>query len=75
MLMPDSINPKDSIYFNGAIVLKTLQEKGNMSMIELYSEVKKSSGMSLSTLIFSLDWLYLINAAYVTVSGDVELCI
>ena len=54
MLMPDNIRPKNSIYYNGALVLKVLQ---------LYQAVLKEVKMSFSVYILCLDWLYLINVA------------
>ena len=41
MLLPDNIHPENSIYYNGAIVLKVLQEHNNIELLELYSLVKK----------------------------------
>lgn len=73
--MPENINPKNSIYYTGGMVLKLIQEGGNMSVLELYSEVKSKYGMTFSVLLLSLDWLYLINATTVTSKGEVRLCI
>ena len=67
MLMPDNIRPKNSIYYNGALVLKVLQETKEQELLELYQavlkEVKMSVKMSFSVYILCLDWLYLINVA------------
>lgn len=75
MLMPENINPKNSIYYTGGMVLQLIQKNGNMSVFDLYSEVKSKYGMSFPVMLLSLDWLYLINAATVTKSGEVKLCI
>ena len=75
MLRPENINPKNSIYYTGGMVLHLIQESGNMSVLELYSEVKSKYGMTFPVLLLSLDWLYLINAATVTNKGEVKLCI
>ena len=63
MLMPDNISPKNSIYYNGALVLKVLQETKEQELLELYQAVLKEVKMSFSVYILCLDWLYLINVA------------
>jgi len=73
MLLPDNIHPENSIYYNGAIVLKVLQEHNNIELLELYSLVKKIREMSFPIFILSLDWLYLIDIAYLK-KEKVELC-
>ena len=63
MLMPDNIRPKNSIYYNGALVLKVLQETKEQELLELYQAILKEVKMSFSVYILCLDWLYLINVA------------
>lgn len=63
MLMPDNIRPENSIYYNGALVLKVLQETKEQELLELYQAVSKEVKMSFSIYILCLDWLYLINVA------------
>ena len=63
MLMLDNIRPKNSIYYNGALVLKVLQETKEQELLELYQAVLKEVKMSFSVYILCLDWLYLINVA------------
>lgn len=75
MLMPENIDPKKSIYYTGAMVLQLIQRSGNISVFDLYSEVKSQYGISFPVMLLSLDWLYLIGAAAVTKSGEVKLCI
>lgn len=75
MLMPENIDPKKSIYYTGAMVLRLLQKSVNISVLNLYSEVKSQYGISFSVMLLSLDWLYLIGAATVSKNGDVKLCI
>lgn len=74
MLLPDSIHPKHSVYYTGAIVLQTLQRYGAMSFVDLFVEMKKSNDMSFRLLIVTLDWLYLINAAVLNEKGEITLC-
>lgn len=75
MLMPENIDPQKSIYYTGAMVLQLIQRSGNISVINLYSEVKLQYGISFPVMLLSLDWLYLIGAVTVTKSGEVKLCI
>ena len=75
MLMPENIDPKKSIYYTGAMVLQLIQRRGNISVINLYSEVKLQYGISFPVMLLSLDWLYLIGAVTVTKRGEVQLCI
>ena len=73
MLLPDNINPENSIYYNGAIVLHTLQNEGRMNLLDLYSKVSENKRMSFSVFILCLDWLYIINVAQI-VEEEVVLC-
>lgn len=75
MLLPDNIHPELSIYYNGSIVLKELNNKDGQSIINLYENVKSVNDMSFSTFILCLDWLYLIRVAQVDERGIVELCL
>lgn len=73
MLLPDNIHPENSVYYNGAIVLRVLQEKGKLDLLELYETAKEIKTMSFPLFVLCLDWLYLIDAAVLR-SGEVELC-
>jgi hypothetical protein len=75
MLIPININPCNSIYFTGSEILHILQEKGKMSMNDLYFAVKSKYDMSYPILMLSLDWLFLIDEAVVTEEGEVKLCL
>lgn len=74
MLLPDSIHPKHSVYYTGAIVLQTLHRCGTMSFVDLFVEMKNSNDMSFRLLTITLDWLYLINAAVINEKGVITLC-
>ena len=74
MLLPDSIHPKYSVYYTGALLLKKLQQTGTMSVADLYVAVKEENDMSCKLYMLSLDWLYLINAAQINNEGDIVLC-
>lgn len=74
MLLPDNIHPELSIYYNGAFVLQELQLQNNQQIIDLYQKVKSRKEMSFSTFLLCLDWLYLIDMAYIDEGGWVQLC-
>lgn len=74
MLLPDSIHPKNSIYYSGAIVLKILQATGTITIGDLYVKTKETHEMTFPILLLSLDWLYLISVAIINQKGEVTLC-
>jgi len=74
MLLPDNIKPENSVYYNGAMVLRTLQQIKKQSLLDLYQIVRDERPISFSLFILCLDWLYLINAAKLNNTGEVELC-
>lgn len=74
MLLPDNIKPENSIYYTGAVVLKSLQTKGSQSLDDLFSDVNMTQSMRFKVFMLSLDWLFLLNAAVIN-NEEVHLCI
>lgn len=74
MLIPDHIHPESTVYFNGAIVLKVIQARDRMPVLELYFTTEQEHSMSLPLFVLSLDWLFLINLVQLNKKGEVELC-
>ena len=74
MLVPDNIHPEQTIYFNGAFVLKAIQEHHMMDMLDLYIETTSEREMSMPVFILCLDWLFLVNLVSLNEHGEVELC-
>ena len=74
MLLPDNIHPELSIYYNGALIFKELQQNNSQPVLQLFSKVRAKSDISFSTFVLCLDWLYLINAAIINERGDIEIC-
>ena len=74
MLLPDNIKPENSIYYTGAIILKSLQTKGNQSLDDLFNNVNTIQSMCFKVFMLSLDWLFLLNAAVIN-KEEVQLCI
>ena len=75
MLLPDNIHPENTIYYNGAFVLQSLQNKNVQTILDLYRDVKLKKDISFSVLILCLDWLYLIDLAEFNDKGEVKLCL
>lgn len=74
MLLPDNINPRNSIYYNGALVLKIMQDNKKLSISDLFVKTQEVSKMSFSVLLLCLDWLYLLNVVVINNNGEVSLC-
>ena len=74
MLLPDNINPEQSIYYNGAFVLKTLRNIKKANLLELYYETKNVREMSLPIFVLCLDWLFLLELINLNSRGEIELC-
>lgn len=74
MLLPDNIHPEHSLYYNGAIVLKSLQNENKQNLLDLYQNVKQERNMTFPVFILSLDWLFLLDVAILDIDGDVKLC-
>ena len=74
MLVPDNIHPEQTIYFNGAFVLKAIQEHRMMNMLDLYIQTKAEREMSMPVFVLCLDWLFLLNLVALNDYGKVELC-
>lgn len=74
MLLPDNIHPDNSVYYNGALVLSSLQKVTKQNLIDLFYDVKQRKNMTFSVFVLCLDWLFLLNVAKLNSYGDVELC-
>lgn len=74
MLVPDNIHPDQTIYFNGAFVLKAIKENRVMDMLDLYIQTTSEREMSMPVFVLCLDWLFLLNLVTLNDHGKVELC-
>lgn len=74
MLIPDNIHPEQTIYFNGAFVLKVIHEYHVMDMLDLYIKTKAEREMSVPVFVLCLDWLFLLNLVTLNDQGKVKLC-
>ena len=74
MLLPDNIHPENSIYYNGALVLQSLQNQPTQSLFGLYQNVRQQRNMTFPVFVLCLDWLFLLNVAVLNNNGEIELC-
>jgi hypothetical protein len=75
MLLPDNIHPELTIYYSGAIILDLYKNIDSYELEKLFDIVKRKYGMSLSTFVLSLDWLFLIGMIVVDEKGYAKKCI
>ncbi len=73
MLLPDSIHPENTVYFNGATVLQVLQNSAEVELLDLYHEACKLCKMTFPMFVLCLDWLYLAEIAILE-NDMVKLC-
>ena len=73
MLLPDNINPRYSVYYNGYLVLHALNNGKFTNIDRLYLELRNV--MSFSMLIISLDWLFIIGATFIDENGGIRACL
>ncbi|WP_241971664.1 ABC-three component system middle component 6 [Yersinia intermedia] len=72
MLLPKDIHPKDCLYYNGGFIIDVLKSFGEIELIELFCETVKTTEMSISIFILSLDWLFLIGIVELNSNGNLE---
>lgn len=74
MLLPDNMHPEQSIYYNGAFVLKVLQKHPVCDLLELFLQTRNFREMTMPVFVLCLDWLYLLGLAELNEHGSVVLC-
>ncbi len=74
MLLPDNIHPDQTIYYNGAFVLKAIVRRREAEIIDLYIQTSQERHMSLPMFILCLNWLYLLELITLNTHGRVTLC-
>jgi hypothetical protein len=73
MLLPKDVLPENSLYFNGAFIIKAIKKAGPMKFMDLYLSTREHQEMPIALFVLALDWLYL--ASIVRNSGGIiELC-
>ena len=67
-------NPRQSIFFLGAHLLKHLEYRPDRTFMDLYFEARSKMNITMDQYILTLDWLFLIEAAKIDEKGIVRLC-
>lgn len=75
MILPDLINPKYSLYYCGALVLRSLQGDTKVPVLDLYMRINADSKMEYSLFLLSMDWLYLMGKVKIENDNQVSVCL
>lgn len=74
MLLPENIRPENSLYLNGAYVLKALRIVNESNLLDLYIESHKLQKMHMPIFVLTLDWLFLAGLVFRNDRGNIEIC-
>jgi len=73
MLLPKDVRPQNSLYFNGAFIIKAIKKSGPKGFMDLYLATREHQDMSIAVFVLALDWLFV--ASIVSSSdGVIDLC-
>ena len=73
MLLPKEVWPENSLYFNGAFIIKAIKTNGAMPFMDLYLSTREYQAMPTAIFVLALDWLYLASIIQNS-NGVIELC-
>lgn len=76
MLVSNEINPSNSVYYIGGLILGVLEQKTSptFDFLDLYQEINKSKKVSLQLFLYSMDWLYLLKKIEINSKGYLRKC-
>lgn len=74
MLLPKDIHPTNSLYLNGAYIIKALKDKKALSFMDLFMEARALHEMPIALFALSLDWLFLASIVQYNKNAEIELC-
>ena len=74
MLLPDNIHPKNTLYYNGAVVIRALRDLGEASLLDLLAKCRTRTDIPIALLVLSIDWLYLAGRLRRNDAGNFVLC-
>lgn len=76
MLLPKDMNPANSIYFSGALVIESLNkiEYNKVDFLDLYKAVSDSNKVSMQAFILALDWLFILGSIKLDSKGRIVKC-
>ena len=70
MLLPENVHPENSLYFNGAFVLKTLNASREARLIDLYFDTQNLRKIPMPIFVLALDWLFLAELVGFNANGN-----
>ncbi len=74
MILPNNINPKNTIYYNSALIIKKMKVCDNKDFMNIYKILSKEINITLKLYLLCIDWLYLVNVIKIGIGGEIELC-
>jgi len=74
MLLPENVHPENSLYFNGAFVLKALNVSREARLIDLYFETQNIRKIPMPIFVLALDWLFLAELVSFNANGNIVPC-
>lgn len=74
MLLPDNVHPKNTLYYNGAMIIRALRELGEASLLDLLAECRTRIDIPVALFVLSIDWLYLAGRLQRNDDGNFVLC-
>lgn len=76
MLLPANINPTNSLYYRGSIVIEVIRDSKSqeLDILTLYDKCNGTIEFSLKSFILTLDWLYLLELISHEGGGRIKKC-
>lgn len=74
MLLPQDINPTNSLYFAGGLILEKVESQNSFEFFDLFNRTKESRNISLQSFILALDWLFLLGVISMDKKGKITKC-
>ncbi len=76
MIVSKDITPDKNIYYIGALVIRILKDLNidKIDILDVYKELNKKYNISITLLILTLDWLFILDIIYIK-NYEVKLCL
>lgn len=74
MLLPDNVHPRNTLYYNGAVIIRALRELGEANLLDLLAACRARVDVPMALFVLSIDWLYLAGLVRRNDSGNFILC-
>jgi hypothetical protein len=76
MIVDTDTNPKNQVYYIGALVLDVLKKQQDVlfDFFDTFQRLNETHKISMGLYVLSLDWLFVINAIRNNKDGGLEKC-